>query len=192
MAWLSKKDKRMAALIARMGIIRRETSGEPFPALILCILAQQVSAAAADTVSRRLTEMCGGVITPEALALMGANGVQKCGTSFRKARYIIGIAEAAQSGQVDFGALSSLPDGEVAERLTALTGVGTWTAEMVLIFSLGRPDVMSYGDLAIRRGLERLYGHKELTRAQFERYRKRFSPHGTAASLYLWALAVEG
>ena len=84
----------------------------------------------------------------------------------------------------------SLPDAEIISRLSALDGVGVWTAEMLLIFSLQRPDVVSWGDLAIRRGMMALYGLNSLTRTQFDNYRKRYSPYGSVASLYLWALAA--
>ncbi|NLY31532.1 MAG: DNA-3-methyladenine glycosylase 2 family protein, partial [Firmicutes bacterium] len=72
---------------------------------------------------------------------------------------------------------------------TALPGVGVWTAEMLLIFSLNRPNILSYNDLAIRRGITNLYGLKELTRDQFEKYRARYSPYCSVASLYLWELS---
>ncbi|EQB90222.1 hypothetical protein M918_01105, partial [Clostridium sp. BL8] len=101
-----------------------------------------------------------------------------------------GIAEAAISGEVDFSTLHTLTDEEIVKKLSALKGVGVWTAEMLLIFSLCRPDVVSFGDLAIRRGMMNLYGLKELPKEKFERYKKRYSPYGTVASLYLWALSV--
>ena len=86
-------------------------------------------------------------------------------------------------------ALPALPDAEVIRRLSAVPGVGVWTAEMLLIFALARPDVVSWGDRAIRRGMERLYGLATLNRAQFAQYRERYRPYGTVASFYLWALA---
>ena len=73
--------------------------------------------------------------------------------------------------------------------LSALKGIGVWTAEMILLFCLERPDVLSFGDLAIQRGLRMVYRHREITRAQFERYRRRYSPYGSVASLYLWAVS---
>jgi 3-methyladenine DNA glycosylase/8-oxoguanine DNA glycosylase len=111
--------------------------------------------------------------------------------SVRKAEYIKGIAEAAISGEVDFGTLHTLTDEEIIKKLSSLRGVGVWTAEMLLIFSLCRPDVVSYKDLAICRGMMNLYGLKELPIEKFERYKKRYSPYGSVASLYLWALSVE-
>ena len=85
--------------------------------------------------------------------------------------------------------MAALEDAEVCRRLSALRGIGVWTAEMLLLFSLQRPDILSYDDLAIRRGLRMLYRHKEMPRERFERYRRRFSPYGSLASLYLWAIA---
>ena len=87
---------------------------------------------------------------------------------------------------LDPDGLRELPDDEVIARLVALNGVGIWTAEMILIFSMERPDVVSWGDLAIRRGMMKLYGIGTLDRAAFDRYRKRYSPYGSVASLYLW------
>jgi 3-methyladenine DNA glycosylase/8-oxoguanine DNA glycosylase len=109
----------------------------------------------------------------------------------RKANYIKGIGEAAVSGELDLAGLRDMTDALVVERLSSLPGIGVWTAEMLLIFSLCRPDVVSWGDLAIRRGMMNLYGQKDLSRAQFDRFRKRYSPCGSVASLYLWALSVK-
>ena len=103
----------------------------------------------------------------------------------------MGITEAALTGSIDFAALHTLPDAQIISKLTSLSGVGIWTVEMLLIFSLCRPDVVSYGDLAIRRGMMNLYGLQELPKEQFKKYSKRFSPYGSIASLYLWAMSVE-
>jgi DNA-3-methyladenine glycosylase II len=102
-----------------------------------------------------------------------------------------GISEAAISGDLALLELRGLPDEEVIEKMSSLPGVGVWTAEMLLIFSLCRPDVVSWGDLAIRRGMMKLYGLKELSKQQFGRFRKRYSPCGSVASLYLWDLSVQ-
>jgi DNA-3-methyladenine glycosylase II len=109
----------------------------------------------------------------------------------RKANYIKGIGEAAYRGDLDLLELREMPDEVVIEKLSSLPGIGVWTAEMLLIFSLCRPDVVSWGDLAIRRGMMNLYGLKELSKKQFDRFRKRYSPCGSVASLYLWALSVK-
>ena len=94
-------------------------------------------------------------------------------------------------GALDLAALHAQPDAAVVATLSALPGVGVWTAEMLLIFSLGRPDVVSWGDQAIRRGMKRLYGLETLNQAHFAHDRERYRPYGTVASFYWWALARE-
>jgi len=107
----------------------------------------------------------------------------------RKATYIQGITQAIVEGDLDLEALYTMSDEEVCAQLTKLKGIGVWTAEMILTFSLQRPDIVSFGDLAILRGMRMLYRHRELTRPLFEKYRRGYSPYGTVASLYLWAIA---
>lgn len=189
-AYLKTKDQKLAEAIDRIGMIERNVILDPFVALISSIVAQQVSIKAAETVYKRLSNLAGD-IAPENIEHLSIDEIQKCGMTFRKAGYIKGIAEAALTGEVDFHALHQLPDEEVIKKLSALSGIGVWTVEMLLIHSLCRPDVVSYGDLAIRRGMMNLYGLETLSKAEFESYRKRYTPHGTVASLYLWALSVE-
>lgn len=187
--YLSKKDKRLGAAIDRIGMIEREITPDPFEALVSSIVGQQISSKAADTVWRRLCNLLGSIV-PESIAKADIHEIKGCGMSLKKAGYIKNIAEASISGEVDFNILSTLSDEEIIKKLSSLHGVGIWTAEMLLIFSLCRPDVVSYKDLAIRRGMMNLYDLKELKRADFEAYRKRYSPYGSVASLYLWALSV--
>jgi methylated-DNA-[protein]-cysteine S-methyltransferase/DNA-3-methyladenine glycosylase II len=187
--YLKSKDKKLGEAIDKIGIIKREVTPDTFTALISSVVGQQISSKAAKTVWSRLNELLGD-ITPENIAQADLLKMQACGMSQRKVGYIKGIAEAAINGEVDFNKLHTLSDEEIIKKLSALHGVGEWTAEMLLIFSLNRPDVVSYKDLAIRRGMMNLYGHKELPKERFDRYRKRYSPYGSVASLYLWALSV--
>jgi len=189
-AYLKRRDKRLGIAIERIGLIQREIITDLFAALVHSIVGQQISAKAAVTVWKRLQEyFC--EITPQKIAAATAAEIQQCGLSMRKASYIKGIGEAVVKGELNIGEFPQLTDGEIIERLSALNGIGVWTAEMLLIFSLERPDVVSWGDLAIRRGIMRLYGLKKLDKAAFERYKKRYSPYGSVASLYLWAVAAE-
>jgi DNA-3-methyladenine glycosylase II len=187
--YLKSKDKKLGAAIERIGLIKRRITPDPFTALVSSVVGQQISSKAAETVWNRLNNLLGS-ITPESIAQAELSGIQGCGMSVRKAEYIKGVAEAAISGEVDFDSLHTLTDEEIIKKLSSLHGVGVWTAEMLLIFSLCRPDVVSYRDLAICRGMMHLYGLKELPKDKFERYRKRYSPYGSVASLYLWALSV--
>ena len=104
----------------------------------------------------------------------------------RKASYIRGAAESVLSGELDIGSLGSMPDELVIKELTKLRGIGKWTAEMLLIFSLERPDVFSRDDLGLTRGLCKLHALTRLTDATFEHYRRLYSPYCSVASFYLW------
>jgi len=185
--YLRSKDKKLGAVIDRIGIIKRPVNPDLFSALVENIICQQISASAADTISRRLNDLCD--MDEKRLAALPVEEIQACGTSMRKAGYIKGVAEAVVSKTLDADALYNMSDDEVIKTLSSLKGIGVWTAEMILIFTLMRPNVVSYGDLAIRRGMMKLYNLKELPKDRFERYAKRYSPYGSTASLYLWHIS---
>lgn len=187
---LKRRDKKMAAAIERLGMLERPSSPDLFAALIRNIVDQQISVKAAHTVNTRLTLLL-GIVTPASVAATSAGAIQRCGMTMRKAGYIKGAANAVINGSLNLSVIAQLPDNEVITQLSHLDGVGVWTAEMLLISSLSRPDIVSWGDLAIRRGMMNLYRHKTLPRERFERYRRRYTPYGTTASLYLWALSHE-
>lgn len=186
--YLKKRDKKLGAAIDEIGMIHRAVTPNLFTALIASVAGQQISAKAAETVWARM-EGRFGTITPAAIAAVSTGEIRQCGMSQRKAGYIRGIAEKVVDGSLDLERLRQLPDEDVITRLSALNGVGVWTAEMLLIFSMERPDVLSWGDLAIRRGMMRLYGIDAIDRVLFDRYRKRYSPCGSVASLYLWEIS---
>ncbi len=186
LTYLTQRDYQLGIAIANIGMIEREVIPDLFTALIRSIVAQQISNKAAETVWQRLcTKLT--VINPDSIANTDLTDIQQCGLSTRKASYIKNIGDKTVCGELDFLSLSHLPNDEFIKTLSALQGVGVWTAEMLLIFSLCRPDVVSWGDLAIRRGMMKLYGLSELTKAQFSHYRHNYSPYGSVASLYLWA-----
>lgn len=188
--YLKKKDKKLAAAIDRIGIINRELTPDSFEALVSSIVSQQISKKAAETVWNRFCNVV-SEINPENILKASDEEIQKCGMTMKKVGYIKGIAEAAVSGKVDFKNLETLTDEEIIKKLSSLHGVGIWTAEMLLIFSLNRLNVVSYKDLAICRGMMNLYGLKSLSKEQFEKYKKRYSPYGSVASLYLWELSSQ-
>jgi len=189
-AHLKDHDPLLGAVIDRFGWIEREVMPEVFTALMHSLVSQQISNAAAATVWRRLGARVGD-LTPAQIAQTPRADLQACGLSRRKAEWIQHLGQQVARGALDLSALAAHPDEAVIETLTALPGVGVWTAEMLLIFALGRPDVVSWGDQAIRRGMQRLYGLDRLNKAQFLACRERYRPYGTVASFYLWALAGE-
>ena len=186
--YLCRKDKRLARVIERVGPIRREVRPDLFDALMHAIVGQQIATKAQQTVWNRLVQSLGEV-TPATVDRMEAEALQRLGLSFRKVGYMKGAARKALLGELDVEALRHMDDASVCAALCQLEGVGVWTAEMLMLFSLQRPDVFSFGDLAIHRGLRMVYRHKVVDRQRFEVYRRRFSPYGSVASLYLWAVA---
>jgi len=183
--YLAARDRVMKSLIEKHGHIEREVNSDPFSALVGSIISQQISTKAAETVEGRLVQRA-GELSVNSIGGLSLEEIQECGVSFRKAGYIKGIVEAVLNGAVDFEALKELPDEEIIKSLVGLKGVGRWTAEMMLIFSFGRKDVLSFDDLGIRRGLQRAYGLEEIKKDLHPHFRELFTPYGTVASLYLW------
>jgi DNA-3-methyladenine glycosylase II len=186
--YLARKDKRLASVIERIGPIRREVRPDLFDALMHSIVGQQIATKAQQTVWGRLVQALGRV-TPATVDGMETEALQRLGLSFRKVGYMKGAARKVLQGELDVETLRHMDDASVSAALCKLDGVGVWTAEMLMLFSLQRPDVLSFGDLAIIRGLRMVYRHKVVSRERFEMYRRRFSPYGSVASLYLWAVA---
>ena len=194
MEYLKGRDRRLAAVIERVGYVERAVDPDLFSAVVHHIVGQQVSMRAQAAIWARMQAALGEV-SARAVAGLDVETLQGLGMTFRKAEYILGFARRVQTGGFDLEAVRQMDDARAIAALTSLRGVGVWTAEMILLFCLQRPDVLSYDDLAIRRGLRMLYRHREIDRARFERYRRRYSPCGSVASLYLWAVAggaVEG
>jgi len=189
MDYLKSRDKRLGEVIDRVGMVIRPIDGDIFIAVVRAILGQQISRQARETVYERMAAAMNPV-TPQRMAEYTVPELQVFGTTFKKAEYLYDFASLIASGEFDLEPLRDLPDEEVIHRLSELKGIGVWTAEMLLTSVLGRKDVFSFGDLTIHRGLRMVYRHKEITREMFERYRKRYSPYRTVASVYLWAVAV--
>jgi len=188
--YLSARDPVLGAAIARIGHIDRAVFPDLFEALINSIAGQQISGKALATVWARLCAAVGAV-TPENLLAAGEERLRACGFSGRKVNYMLSAARAVADGALDIHSLVEKDDQEVIRTLTALPGVGRWTAEMLLTFSLQRPDVLAYDDFGIRKGLCRLYGLDSVSKAQFAEYRARYAPYATVAALYLWHIAAE-
>jgi len=187
---LKSRDSRLAKEIERIGRIEREIIPDLFPALIYCIVGQQISNKAAATVWIRMQDRF-GEITPENVASRTEEEIQKCGLTMRKAGHIKNIASLVSVGDLRLDQLHSLSDEAIIQALVGLPGIGVWTAEMILIFCMQRPDILSWGDLAIQRGISVLHGETQLTKARFDDYKVLYTPYGSVASLYLWQIARE-
>ena len=171
-----------------IGPIRRAVNPDLFSALVKSMVGQQISSKAQATIWQRMKDNF-GEITPHTILACTDAELQSCGITFKKAAYIRGIADRVADGRLDIAGLHLKSDAEVCAELVRLDGIGAWTAEMLMLFSMQRPDILSFGDLAIVRGMRMLYRRKKITRELFEKYRRRYTPHGSVASLYLWAIA---
>lgn len=188
LAYLRRKDKRLCEVIDRIGHIDRAVDTDLLSSVVHHIIGQQISTKAQATIWQRMQEALGTVDAEHILAA-GVPQLQKLGMTFRKAEYITDFAQKVQNSAFDLAHIGQKPDDEVIQELRQLKGIGVWTAEMILLFCLQRPNVFSFDDLAIQRGLRMLYHHRRIDRKLFEKYRRRFSPCCSVASLYLWAIA---
>ncbi len=186
--YLKSRDRRLGEIIDRIGHISWTVEPDLFSAVVQNIVAQQISGKAAESILARIGEAL-GEITPEIVAKTEEQTFRACGVSSRKTEYIKDFAAKIVSGEFDLAAVTKMPDAEVIAALSSLRGIGVWTAEMLLLFTLQRPDVLSYGDLGIHRGMRMIYRHRTISRALFEKYRRRLSPCGSVASLYFWMVA---
>ena len=186
--YLRKKDKRLAAVIDRVGHIDRAVDPDLFSSVIHHIIGQQISTKAQATIWQRMQDALGEVNAETVLAA-GVPRLQSLGMTFRKAEYITDFTGKIHTGAFDLDTVEHMSDEDAIRELSALKGIGVWTAEMILLFCMQRPDIFSYDDLAIQRGLRMVYHHRSIDRKLFEKYRRRFSPYGSVASLYLWAVA---
>lgn len=186
--YLKEKDPVLGKAIVEIGPIRREMKPNLYEALVNSIIGQQISTKAQQTIWERLNERI-GTVTAENVLSHSDEEIQSIGISFRKVSYIKEASNRIIDGDIDLKALETLSNDEVRLELSRIKGVGVWTAEMLMIFSMGRQDILSWDDLAIHRGLRMLYHHRRITKKLFEKYQRRYSPFASIASLYLWEIA---
>lgn len=187
---LRAADPVIGALIDSVGPYRPRPADDGYAQLLHAILFQQLASAAATTIERRWHLLYGSedtIPTPTEILQTTDEAFRSAGVSRQKANYLRDIALHVQDGRIDFADLDQLTDAEVAARLTAIHGVGEWTAQMFLMFHLGRPDVLPTGDHGIRRGMEAAYGLPKLpTPTEMRRIAEPWTPYRTVASWYLW------
>jgi DNA-3-methyladenine glycosylase II len=194
---LAASDSTMAALIERLGEIdiatrlRRRSEERPadaYGALLRAIVGQQLSTKAARTIYGRVLELFDGVTpSPEQLLAADEADLRAAGLSGRKVEYVRDLASHVLAGELELDRLDRLSDEEVIEEIVAVRGLGVWTAEMFLLFHLERPDVLSGGDLGIRKAVQIEYGLAEMPPpARVLEIGEPWRPHRSLASLYLW------
>lgn len=186
--YLKARDKILGAVIDEIGHIDRETDPDLFSSVVHHIIGQQISTRAQATIWQRMKDNL-GTVNAASIAEADIAELQSFGMTFRKAEYIRDFADKVQNGEFDLQRIALMPDADAVRELLSLKGIGVWTAEMILLFCLQRPNILSFDDLAIQRGLRMVYHHRKIDRKLFEKYRRRFSPYCSVASLYLWAVA---
>lgn len=187
-------DPEMAQLIAEVGPLKfRARRRSPFESLTQAIVYQQLSGKAADTIFGRFKALFGSDAfpAPHEVVRMSPEQLRSAGLSRAKAGYILDIAHKTRAGLVpSLDECDSLKDEELIERLTEIKGVGRWTAEMLLIFNLGRPDVLPVLDLGVRRGYQVIFKKRKLPEPEkLKTLGAHWAPHRTTAALYLWQAA---
>jgi DNA-3-methyladenine glycosylase II len=202
---LKKSDPVMAQIIARVGPFRLDRRPATFEAMARAIVFQQLAGAAARTIYQRLQNACeqavggqaterslyGGFgITPESVLALSEQQMRACGLSRQKLSYIRDLANKTISREVDFASLPGMSDDDVIAHLTRVKGIGMWSAQMFLIFALGRLDVMPTADLGINMAICRAYGKRKIPKPkQILQFSEKWKPYRSLACWYLWRTA---
>ena len=189
------RDKDLKTLIDHFGVITLKRRRNYFKSLLRSIIHQQLSGKAARTIENRFLELYNGnqYPTPEEVLKTPAEAIQNVGISRMKTEYIRGLAKIIDDGDIRLEKLTELSNDEVGNVLKEVKGIGQWTVDMFLIFSLNRPDVFPLNDLGIQKGLMLLLGRqKNLSQESMLSHSKKWKPYRTLASLYLWKIVDEG
>lgn len=184
---ITKRDPVMRAIVRAVGPYDLEVRGRPYEALLRAILYQQLAGPAAAAIERRFLAIFGGIPTPAALSGASDEALRGAGVSRQKAGYMRSLAEHFASGAINERALQRSPDEEVIAEVTQIKGVGRWTADMLLLFCLGRPDVLPVGDLGIQNAMRAAYGLDAMpSPKQMEELAEPWRPFRSAGTWYLW------
>jgi DNA-3-methyladenine glycosylase II len=188
--YLSEKDVLLAGVIAEVGELPLALNRDIFSVLLHGICSQQISKAAADAIWGRFCDRFENrVPNADRLARMRISTIRKCGFSERKAEYTKALSSYARNGGLDYRRIADLSDEEIVSELTTLPGIGRWTVEMLLIFSIGRPDILPLADVGIQQAMMRLFGFdlsgKKL-RLKMQSIAESWQPYRSTACRYLW------
>jgi DNA-3-methyladenine glycosylase II len=190
---LMRRDPKIGAVMKKVGRcgLPDHRSHEPFIALVRVIASQQLSSKAADTIFGRVVALAGGPdrMTPERVKALDAAALRGAGLSRPKISYLQDLADHVLDGRLNLHALDRHPDEDVLAAITAVKGLGRWSAEMFLMFRLNRPDIFPVGDLGIVKGMQRLHGMKRRPSPRtMERLAEPWRPYRSVAAWYLWRL----
>src|SRR5215467_10231200 len=184
---LKKTDPVLGRIIEKVGRYRIDFREPTFATLVRSIVYQQLSGKVAIVIYNRLVEGAGGELTPEAILKLKPAKLRKIGLSRQKSAYILDLARQTKQGIVSFEKIHQLSDEQVIEHLTAVKGIGVWTAHMFLIFALRRTDILPTGDLGVRMAIRKAYGLEDLPKpVEIEAIARAWRPYCSVAAWYLW------
>ncbi len=184
-----KKDKKLAKIIGRSKLEPLKKRDNHFRSLVRAIIGQQLSVKAANTIMDRFLALFPKTDfpTPKQILKMDKEKLRRCGLSYSKVSYIKDLAAKIINKTIDLKKVEDMPDQEVIDHLVQVKGIGRWSAEMFLIFSLAREDVFSYGDLGLRNAMKKIYGlRKHPSPETAEKISRTWKPYRSLASRYLW------
>lgn len=184
---LKKCDPVLCGIIERVGAFRMEFGPPEFHSLAESIVYQQLNGRAAETIFGRFTALAGEPVTPEGILKLTDEQLRGVGLSKQKSGYLRDLATKTASGVLDFSRLAEMPDDEVIKHLTQVKGIGVWTAQMFLMFTLRRPDVLPTGDYGVQAAMKKHYRKRKLPKPkEMEKIARRWAPYRSIACWYLW------
>lgn len=183
---LKKRDKKLAWLMERVGPLSHTDLKDDFLFFIEQVIGQMLSIRVADVMTGRLAALCRGEITASTICSLSVDELKKIGISLRKAECIRQIAFMVENGSLDFGKLKELSDAEIIKSLTAIKGIGNWTAKMYL-YKIDRPDVLPYEDATFLAAYKWLYRTRNVKPEAVRQRCRKWSPYSSIAAMYLYA-----
>ena len=184
---LKKCDPILRAIIEQVGPCRMEFGPPEFHSLAEAIVYQQLNGKAAVTIFKRFAALAGEPLTPEGILKLSDEQLRTVGLSKQKSAYVKDLAAKTAAGLIDFSQLLEMPDGEVIKHLTQVKGVGVWTAQMFLMFTLRRPDVLPTGDYGVQAAIKKHYKKRQMPKPHMmEKIARPWVPYRSIACWYLW------
>lgn len=183
---LIKKDPNLKSLFEKKREIIVHVSKDYYKSLVETIIAQQLSTKAAQAITQRFIDLMDNDIKPKHIITIEDEKLKAIGLSRQKIKYLRSLAEHVLSGQLEFDQFEHMTDQEIIDELVLVKGIGIWTAQMFLMFSMGRMDVFSTLDLGLRNALKKLLNQPEMTFEEIETYSHKWKPYRSIVSHYLW------
>ncbi len=187
---LEKNDPILGSVIKKYGDCTIKPHKDYYGELVSSIVSQQLSTKAASTIWQRVIDLFNGQVpSPQQLLIADNDKIRACGVSYQKINYMKDLAQHIIDGRLDMAHIATLPNSELSQQLTSVKGIGQWSADMFMIFSVGRLDILPVGDLGIKKGIMHLYNLKALPDALvMQKIAKKngWSPYESVASWYIW------